>query len=224
MIDKLERSEVILTIQCNKENSYMEFVDRAREAGLVSRYQLAQVPLPELSFRNYFLEHIYKHGFSSMLTSTLVMEDITSPSMTSNQVEAVMTRFVQTLLPATRLVIIDPYFYAPNPSNDTDAYIARLLGPQAVALQELFVFTVGGGAMKAPIHSALTALAPSLQVHQTNTQAFHDRFWINPDAGTGIAIGTSLNGIGRKIALVDKLSLVDVQDVLTEVRRLNSNV
>ena len=152
------------------------------------------------------------------------MEEITSPSMSKNDVEAIVERFVRTLFPATRLIIIDPYFYTENAAGDTDSYLTRILGSQASTLKEVFIVSNGTGSMKAKIQTALSSLAPSVTISDVSTKVFHDRFWLNPDSGSGIIMGTSLNGLGRKIALVDKLNTSDVQDILVEVRKLNSNI
>lgn len=225
MADTQETSfQFVLTVQCSQDRPYNDFVEQLRAMGLVEKYQLTQVSYPGLFFLNDFIEHIAEDGLNSILNATISMEDITSPSMMMNQVEVVVTKFVRTLLPATRLVIIDPYFYIQNAAADTDSYLTRILGSQAATLQEVFVVSHGTGSMKTKIHTALNALAPGVTIFDMPTQAFHDRFWLNPDAGTGIVMGTSLNGLGRKIALVDKLRTSDVQDILAEVRKLNPNV
>lgn len=214
--------QVVLTIQCDEERPYFEFVERMREIGLVSKYQLAQVTSPAIFFRTEFVEYIAEHGLHSLFKLQLVMEDITSPSMAIDEVETVVAKFVRTLLPAKRLVIVDPYFY--KPGSDTDAFVARLLGQQAATLEQVFIFSNGSGSMKSQMHAAFATVAPKVAVFDTSTDAFHDRFWINPDEGTGIVMGTSLNGLGKKIALVDKLSRSDVQDVMVEARKLNSSI
>ncbi|AQV96570.1 hypothetical protein BJN34_22140 [Cupriavidus necator] len=214
--------QIVLTIQCDEERPYFEFVERLREIGLVSKYQLAQVTSPALFFRREFVEYIAEHGLHSLFKLQLVMEDITSPSMALDEVEAVVTKFVRTLLPAKRLVIVDPYFY--RPGSDTDAFVARLLGQQAATLEQVFILSNGSGSMKSKMHAAFASVAPNVAVFDTSTDVFHDRFWLNPDQGTGIVMGTSLNGLGKRIALVDKLSRSDAQEVLAEARKLSPNI
>lgn len=215
---------VVLTIEVTPDKSYLKFTERYRAAGLLDDYGLNQVTHPVLVFRQEFIDWISDHGLSSLFTMTAVMEGITSPSMSLNEVETVVTTFVQTLLPATRLVVVDPYFYKPGKSGDTAAYLERVLGSAAAGLQQVYVVSNGQGSMRAQIHAALANVAPGVLVADATTEEFHDRFWINPDAGTGIVMGTSLNGLGRKVALVDKLSADDVQDILTEVRKHHTGV
>lgn len=209
----------LLTIDITPSKDFLEFTERYRAAGLLEDYGLKQVTLPVYEFKDEFIEYISEHGLSALFNMTMVMEDITSPSMSLNQVEAVVTKFVQTLLPATRLVVVDPYFYKPSKTGDTAAYLGRVLGSQAATLQQVYVVSNGKGSMHANMHAAFDAAAPGVSVSDATTDDFHDRFWINPDAGTGIVMGTSLNGLGNKVALVDKLGNDDVQDILIEVRK-----
>lgn len=224
MTEEEKPFKAIYTFTFDKQHTMLDFSDRLLKSGLTADFKPAQVPLPALTFANEFLEHILDKGLTSIFKYTMVMEDITGPSMAINQVEAVVSRFVATLMPATRLVIVDPYFYAPNAASDTDQYLMRILGTHAAALEHLYVLTIGNGSMKVPMQTALTAAAPAIQIHHTKTPIFHDRFWLNPDSGAGIVIGTSLSGLGSRIALVDKLSTADARDVLAEVRKLDASI
>jgi len=210
---------ILLSIDVTPDKDYLEFTERYRAAGLLDDYGLKQVAVPVYEFRDEFLEHICEHGLRSLFSMTAVMEAITSPSMLLSDVEAVVTKFVQKLLPATRLVVVDPFFYKNGTSVDTAAYLGRVLGSQAASLQQVYVVSNGQGNMRAKIHAAFDAAAPGVSVSDATTDDFHDRFWINPDSGTGIVMGTSLNGLGRKVALVDKLSGDDVREILIEVRK-----
>ena len=45
---------------------------------------------------------------------------------------------------------------------------------------------------------------------------FHDRFWI-VDRKNGICSGTSLNGVGKRISLLNEISEEDVRDIVYEL-------
>ena len=66
---------------------------------------------------------------------------------------------------------------------------------------------------KAAMHEALRRVTPTIEIRDVATDQFHDRFWIDPENGSGIVMGTSLNGIGKKIALIDHLSSSDVAEI-----------
>jgi hypothetical protein len=219
-----EPFEIPFKFTFTEQHNMLELLERMRETGITADFKPAQIVLPAREFADDFVEHILQFGFSSLFSNTMVFEEITSPSMTINVVEAIVSRFVQKLMPAKRLVIIDPYFYAPNDAGNTDQLLMRLIGSDAADIEDLYVFSEGNGSMKAPINAALMAIAPSIRIHHKKTAAFHDRFWLNPDTGTGIVMGTSLGGLGRRIALVDKLSGQDAADVLAEVRKLDSTL
>lgn len=52
----------------------------------------------------------------------------------------------------------------------------------------------------------------------TWSKNFHDRFWI-ADRERGLIIGSSLNKIGSKIFLIDRLSEADVAAIVAEIGR-----
>jgi hypothetical protein len=60
--------------------------------------------------------------------------------------------------------------------------------------------------------------APGLSVAHRTSNTFHDRFWIDPISTKGFLCGTSLNGLGKRYALVDHLEPTDAADVLTALR------
>lgn len=47
---------------------------------------------------------------------------------------------------------------------------------------------------------------------------FHDRFWIS-DRKKGFYTGTSFNGVGKRIALINLLSPDDVTEIITELTK-----
>ena len=68
------------------------------------------------------------------------------------------------------------------------------------------------------VMAELSAVAPSLSVKLKTSDAFHDRFWIDPLAAKGFITGTSLNGLGKRYALVDHLQQTDAADVIAALR------
>jgi hypothetical protein len=53
---------------------------------------------------------------------------------------------------------------------------------------------------------------------------FHDRFWIFFGGDTtnccGLIVGTSLNGLGKKYALIENLSYEDALTIMEDIERL----
>lgn len=205
--------EIILKVAVNPSNSYEEFILKMHEIGFASRYQLRQVTSPAHEFRDDFLDHIAQNGLSSLFAYTITMEDITSPSMPIDDIELIISKFIDKLKSLKRLLIIDPYFY--GTSSTSHQLLERLLTPHQADLVEITVICNNTSAPNVTnIRSAINASAPNATITEIQNSTFHDRFWINPDLGSGLVMGTSLNGIGKKIALVDRLQGSDVTDLI----------
>ena len=66
----------------------------------------------------------------------------------------------------------------------------------------------------------LENLNPQIVIDHTTTDDFHDRFWI-VDECKGLFVGTSLNGIGKKYALIDNMRDEDTKEIVEELKMLN---
>ncbi|HGS5294519.1 TPA: hypothetical protein ACMDR2_003556 [Vibrio cholerae] len=200
---------------------FEDFYNLLDKSGIYKDYDVYQVPFPVDEFADEFLEHVTKKGFKSLFNRTIVMEDITSPSMSLDKVEKVVDKFVMNLDSSRRLVIIDPYFYAPSNSSDTVAIFSRLLSNISSSLEEVTFVTNGRKEdTKAAMHSALKSIQPKVIIKDFSTDDFHDRFWLDPDRSIGILMGTSLNGLGNKISLIDKLQEQDVKEIVQLAKSL----
>ncbi|MGA4531725.1 hypothetical protein ACPA1H_15380 [Ectopseudomonas chengduensis] len=212
-------NEVILRIKIdNSKNTYMEFIDKLNELGFTSRYEISQITSPARAFAFDVMELVAENGLSSLLHGSISMEDITSPSMDFNFIEEAILKFIEKLAPAKKLLIIDPYFYAKG-SPQTVSLLKNLLNPLAQSLEEIFVICndiTGPNALN--LQSSMRSVAPSVTINNLQTNEFHDRFWINPESNTGIVFGTSLNGIGKKISLIDRIQESDVQEIVKLAR------
>jgi hypothetical protein len=209
--------DVVLKVAVSPSNSYEEFILKMHEIGFASRYEIREVTSLAHAFRDDFLDYIAENGMSSLLSYTITMEDVTSPSMSVNDVELIISKFIERLRPIKRLLIIDPYFYGTSPT--AHQLLERLLLPHQTDLVEITVICNNTGAPNATnMRLAINSGAPNATISEIQSSAFHDRFWINPDLGSGVVMGTSLNGIGRKVALVDRLQNTDVADLVAEAK------
>lgn len=208
-------NEVILTIQVSEENDYETFVDKLNQIGVIADYHVSEIAFPQYSFRDHFIDHIVNHGFHSLLNYSISMEDVTSPSMSVNDIEEVFMKYVTKLAPSKRLLIIDPYFYAGNSNSNTHELFVRLISPIIDDLEEIYIVSNNSnGQMKSLMHTQISNQNPTVSIFDTQTNAFHDRFWINIDDKKGLIVGTSLNGIGNKISIVDSINGIDVEELI----------
>jgi hypothetical protein len=120
--------------------------------------------------------------------------------------------FIRKLKGAKNLLIIDPYFYSTDPGC-VDLF-GRMIAEIADKLESVTFITNGrADNKKAAMHEVLKKVTPTIRIGDVITDRFHDRFWIDAENKNGIVMGTSLNGIGKKIALIDQLSSSDVGEI-----------
>lgn len=209
------KDKVILSIETDSsENTYMEFSRLMCEAGLTQRYQLSLITNPAGVFVFDVMELASKVGINSLLNCSVSMEDITSPSYDFDFVIETVLKFTTKLLPAKKLLVIDPYFYADSKPS-TLKVLRSLMLPFAETLEELCIIHDGShvkGAIE--FRKIICDVIPGIKIVEISSREFHDRFWLNPENQSGVVFGTSLNGVGKKISLVDRLHKSDVADLL----------
>ncbi|MFT8550368.1 MAG: hypothetical protein ABF739_04665 [Acetobacter okinawensis] len=177
---------------------------------------------PDILFEKKYREKIIREGFMSFLSGTLAMEDITSPSMEIDQIEGIFRKFVDNIDISSDLLVIDPYFFASkNPDNDYDLFL-RCLSPVPQELKKITIIHNGKIEENALdiFKSKITSIKPDVEVIDRTCSIIHDRFWINTINKKGIVVGTSLNGIGKKVSIVDNLSHSDVNSILEELDQI----
>ena len=69
------------------------------------------------------------------------------------------------------------------------------------------------------IHTAIKQINPNISINTKYTKIFHDRFWI-VDSKKGVFVGTSLNGIGRRYAVIDWLQEDDAKEITQRYSQL----
>jgi hypothetical protein len=218
-------SEIYTIKPRNDSVSFADLSEKLHQSGLLNDFEFHKIPFPVYSFRQEFLDHIAKNGLSSLYNFTNLMEDITSPSMTVNDIEKVIAKFLAHLNGAKKLIVIDPYFYSKSKTTDVPAIFKNLLSGISSALEEIVFITNGRTtATKADIHTVVNTLNTSVQIRDFSTDEFHDRYWIDPDKNIGIVMGTSLNGLGNKIALIDKLNSDDVAEIVKLAKAIGAPI
>jgi hypothetical protein len=123
--------------------------------------------------------------------------------------------------PTTSMLLIDPYLY-PNGTdvsyeNDLISVFRRFIG-KISTLRVATLQNPRDANLEARIDASIRAINPNIQIEKKYTNVFHDRFWIADDA-RGLFLGTSLNGVGKRYALIDYLRDDDVVQI---VQRYNS--
>ena len=217
----MEQHPVVISV-CGKlgtDATYVEFVEALHKKGFFDRFEVTQIALPVYHFRNEIVEHIREHGLASLFKFSIVMEDITTPGMEVDELEGVIEKFVRSLAGARRMIVVDPYLYGSSKDlASVSSRFAKMIGWLGDSLEEITTFINGHSQSKQHLQAAVTSARPSIRFDDRVQDDLHDRFWIDPDAKRGIVFGTSLNGLGLKLALVDRLSDDDVETILSHLQ------
>lgn len=211
--------KLYLSVSKKTEGDLSDFIGELHKHKIVDKYTVGIVSNPVYYFREDFIDEVVKNGFSSMLNFSIAMDDITSRGMHIDDIELVFHKFVMTLKPIETLIIVDPYFYPKTSDvNEISQKFIRLTSPVINELKKIVVISNGNNKSSiAGYISKLHKVNQNLEVNNYFSNDFHDRFWLNPVEMKGIVVGTSVNGIGKKISLVDTLATSDVVQVLKEV-------
>jgi len=172
-----------------------------------------------INARDYFREYIVENGISSLFNFSLTCDAVMHGGIHVDEIADIVLQFVEKLKGVKDLFIIDPYFYSDDP--DCVALFGKMMSALSEELSSVTFFTNGSKASKrSTMHSVLKAVAPKVSIEDVVTDEFHDRFWIDAANNVGIVMGTSLNGIRKKIALIDHLSKFDASEIAKLARQL----
>lgn len=109
------------------------------------------------------------------------------------------------------LIIVDPYFFSSEESDYCDLLVSILNQSKA---RKIIVVTDKHNCKQASVNKIFNKMNIVLEVKYSN--CFHDRFWI-ANRKKGFYTGTSFNGIGKKISLINTLPQEDVKDIIDEL-------
>lgn len=171
------------------------------------------------SIRDIIREWIAENGISSLYNFHITCDAVMHPGFTINEIEMLILDFVKKLDGVKNLMIIDPYFY----SSETAvvSLFERMIGGLSSGLESVTFFTrLRPKVDRTAMHDVLNRLVPNIKIKTVETEEFHDRFWIDPDAGKGLVMGTSLNGVTKKIALIDHLGHEDAVQIAALARSI----
>jgi len=131
------------------------------------------------------------------------------------------------------LIVTDPYMFRFKPDRDWE-FIERVLAAvlEVANRLEKVVFIVDSDKVNEECKSLIKSFLEEKRkemdiVYWKEGAEFHDRFWLfltTERHCKGFVVGTSLNGIGNKIALADLLSEDDSEELLRLLREYYRDV
>lgn len=123
-----------------------------------------------------------------------------------------------------RLLIIDPYFF--DGKGEVVDLIFNIFQKSNISLQELQIISRQNEGNKSKeiskniksFEERLKTIFPNIVFNSYKDDKFHDRFWIGLNSKTGVLMGTSLNGLAKRICIVESVCKDDVNDILSECK------
>lgn len=112
-----------------------------------------------------------------------------------------------------KLYIIDRYIFPQKFDSD---YLDNLISLINECSAKRIVFVVSSTYNNVLYDRIEKILTGKVDIELIVTDNFHDRFWLSPPV-YGFLMGTSLNGVGKRISSVQKLYSNDVIELIREV-------
>lgn len=174
------------------------------------------------NYQKEVADFIIDKGFSNFINTQILNESVIPRGTDQPKIINILTKYLTKVGIDNELIIVDPFFLAPTRIPNYAQLVESILINFISAIDTLKIITTANPTkvdttLLAQIDTTLKVHKPSLQIIHTTTNDFHDRFWISNNREKGIVTGTSLNGFGNKFALVDRLNISDVREVIDEL-------
>lgn len=168
---------------------------------------------------------------ASYVLSLMELQEAVLPKTDTNDEKAydllvgILRCKLMDLAPSQSLILIDRYVFAPK-IGDKQGYLKMfedIFKPVVGNIKEVRFVTSPDdydNLLYQDVAQLLRSMNPQLLVACSITRDFHDRLWI-ADGTKGLFIGTSLNGIGKRYALVDNMRDEDTKAIVGELKKLN---
>lgn len=137
-----------------------------------------------------------------------VTEDLLWKNMSINDKASKLASYFKFSTPIKELLIIDPYFF---PKNADEQYFKLLKLTLTKIKSEKAKIVVRRSEYNESFADRIKA-SVTTEIEVICSNEWHDRFWI-ADKKQGIIVGASLNGIGRKISSIHRLTNDDISEI-----------
>ena len=217
--------DILLKLSSKKANVYfLDIITKiANQQDInLKDYEVREVKSVVRTYKDEILEYIFKYGISSLINTVSLNEEIVARGSSQNQIIQTLHKYLDSISIDNELIIIDPYFF-PSPNNDYIQFINNILNKYLSNISKLVIISLPNFNVntKNSFLSDFNAIKPDLNIEHKTTDIFHDRFWISGNREKGIITGTSLNGLGRKYSLIDRLNINDVKEIVSVLKQNN---
>jgi hypothetical protein len=167
-------------------------------------------------FRDDFLKYITTYGFTSYINRELILEDIVQKTDKKDKIVEIMKSFLDEIKIDKDLIIIDPYLFSETKDNSYVDFLMLILSDYLSRLEKIILITNAkvDEQLKNIIEDRIKKINQEIDIQHFKSDDWHDRFWISNTSEKGILTGTSLNGLGKRYAIIDRLAEVDVKAII----------
>lgn len=227
---------VLAYVSSDKEVSVETRIE-AREFLLQCDEQLRKhldLELRVISLGGYAIDEcqrMIREGGITSIMSLVRLQEAVMPKVADSQhrflvVEMLRDKLVK-LAPQKELVIVDNYIFPPKGFPDEESkleywqMLEDIFEPVVRKIGSLIFVTKSNfnRSLFEELKHLLARLNPNLFAVCHTTDDFHDRFWIS-DRQNGLFVGTSINGIGKRYALVDAIREDDTEEIVRVLEKL----
>ena len=159
---------------------------------------------------------LVERGISSVWQTVAFQEALLPCTPDVPALVAILREMLEKLAPKSEFVVVDRYLLPRQPyATDYLDTLVQALEPAVRSVKELLVVTSTkhDAQLRQALQQRLRVLNPGCCFRHCCSESFHDRFWI-ADRTQGLFLGTSLNGLGRRYALADRLADDDVRQIM----------
>lgn len=164
---------------------------------------------------------LLEKGATSILSQQLLTEEVLPDSTPRNAVLDTLKFKLNRCNPINSLHIIDPYLYPSNYDQDyLNDFVSIFQGAiKACGYLNICTLQNRNTNLEQQIESQIQSINPNISINKKYSNVFHDRFWI-ADEERGVFVGTSLNGVGRRYAVIDYLQEEDAKEIVTRYNQI----
>lgn len=207
----LAESSVIGVKNLKNGEDISHFFTRFYESELSRDFGIYRLSLDTL--RADIQQYVIERGLSSLFYNHLTCDAITHPGFRTDEIETIVLGIMGKLDGVKHLLIIDAFFYDDQPS--CLLLLEKIVRSMASKLEKVTLITHGKRLQMRPaMHNVFSTVVPGIQINDVVTDDFHDRYWIDVESTEGVMVGTSLNGIGRKVAMIDYANPADSREIV----------
>jgi len=168
-------------------------------------------------------EWLIKVGLTEAFYAQKYYEALGTTSHRPDDIKALVQKYLDRIITTSKLLIIDRYIFPSRHDSNYANFVGDILDKYLATLDEITFITSAthNATLKNSITTLLKSKKASLNINFKFTEDFHDRFWISDHNDKGLFLGTSLNGYGKRYALIDYINTTDVRQIISELRGLS---